>query len=149
MQTLSNRLIEARTERGWSQQMLADKAGVSQSLIGNLESGVQRGSTKLTKIADALGVSAHWLADGKGPKPAGAPPEPKTLINMAFLWRCQQTGEAWARSRGMRPSAHDKLQTAVLLYEMFVDQQQAPDTQMHALLDRWALHVERQAGQEQ
>lgn len=42
------------------------KAGVSQSTIGNLEAGTRNSARRLPQIADTLGVSALWLAEGKG-----------------------------------------------------------------------------------
>ncbi|SAK65738.1 putative phage repressor [Caballeronia pedi] len=58
---IGKRLIEAREKRGWSQDELADKAGVSQGTIGHLESGRNKSSTKLPQIAAALGVTVEWL----------------------------------------------------------------------------------------
>lgn len=80
METLAKRLIAARTEKGLSQQALATLAGVAQSTIGGLEAGTRESARKITAIADALGVSAAWLADGRGPReplavPPAAPPE--------------------------------------------------------------------------
>ena len=61
MSNIGKRLTEARTRLGWSQEDLADKAGVSQSTIGHLESGRNQSSTRLPKIAAALGVTVEWL----------------------------------------------------------------------------------------
>jgi len=72
MNTLKERLTWARaqkTERDqheFTQQDLADKAGVSQGSIGHLESGRTKTSRRLTAIAHALGVDPVWLAEGKG-----------------------------------------------------------------------------------
>lgn len=66
MKTLAERLIKARTDRGLTQTELAKRAGVSQSTIGNLESNTRKSAKKIAAIADALGVSALWLSDGKG-----------------------------------------------------------------------------------
>jgi transcriptional regulator with XRE-family HTH domain len=68
MKTLAERLTAARTEKGLSQQALAKLAGVAQSTIGGLEVGSRESARKITAIADALGVSVTWLADGKGPR---------------------------------------------------------------------------------
>lgn len=65
-------MIWARAQKGdrdgieFTQQDLADKAGVTQGNIAHLESGRSKTSRNLTKIAAALGVSPDWLADGKG-----------------------------------------------------------------------------------
>ena len=64
--TLAERLKWARNRRNWSQEQLADAAGVRQSTIGNLESGQSQTARKITAIASALEVSAVWLAEGTG-----------------------------------------------------------------------------------
>lgn len=72
MRTLNERLIWARAQKAtrdgtdFTQQDLADKAGVTQGNIAHLESGRTKTSRNLTKIAAALGVSTEWLAEGKG-----------------------------------------------------------------------------------
>lgn len=59
------RLKEARKHAGLTQQQLARKVGIGQSTIAELErSGL--GSSHVTAIAVACGVSPFWLADGKG-----------------------------------------------------------------------------------
>lgn len=70
MSSLATRLKQSRTSAGLSQEALAEIAKVSQSLIGNLESGNQKSTSKIAQIAAALGVNALWLAIGKGePRP--------------------------------------------------------------------------------
>lgn len=80
MKTLQERLLWARTQKAdqlgseFTQQDLANKAGVTQGSIAHLESGRTKTSRSLTKIAGALGVSTEWLADGKGnPFPSTEP----------------------------------------------------------------------------
>jgi transcriptional regulator with XRE-family HTH domain len=68
MYTLADRLVDARAKKGISQEKLAELAGVSQSTIGNLESGTRATARRLPQIAAALGVSAIWLAEGTGPR---------------------------------------------------------------------------------
>ncbi|MDR6585552.1 helix-turn-helix domain-containing protein [Herbaspirillum frisingense] len=71
MKTLAVRLQWARTKKNLSQEALAKKAGVSQSTIGNLESGLRQTARRITAIADILEVNPMWLSDGKGsPEPA-------------------------------------------------------------------------------
>ncbi|WP_186140092.1 helix-turn-helix domain-containing protein [Burkholderia gladioli] len=66
MYTLADRLKWARSKAGLSQEQLGDKAGVSQSTIGNIEAGTRKSARRLPQIADALGVNALWLAEGEG-----------------------------------------------------------------------------------
>lgn len=49
-----------------SQATLAKLSGVSQSTIGNLESGLRMSARRLAHIAEALEVNALWLAEGIG-----------------------------------------------------------------------------------
>jgi DNA-binding XRE family transcriptional regulator len=56
MDTLPSRLTHARSLRDWTQQELADQAGVKQSTIGNIEAGIRGGLQSLALIAEALGV---------------------------------------------------------------------------------------------
>lgn len=51
------KLVELRGARGWSQARLAREAGVSQQLIGQLETGKNTSTRHITAIARALGVS--------------------------------------------------------------------------------------------
>ena len=72
MKTLQERLLWARAQKAeqtgldFTQQDLANRAGVTQGSIAHLESGRTKTSRSLTKIAAALGVNTEWLAEGKG-----------------------------------------------------------------------------------
>jgi transcriptional regulator with XRE-family HTH domain len=68
MNTIGTRVRAARIEAGISQKELADKIGVKQPTISQLEKGSSAGSGYLPAIASALGVSALWLQSEKGPK---------------------------------------------------------------------------------
>lgn len=68
---IGNRVREARTESGMSQEALARRVGVSQGLIGQIETGINRGSKHLAAIARTLNVSVDWLEMGKGEKKRG------------------------------------------------------------------------------
>jgi transcriptional regulator with XRE-family HTH domain len=71
METLATRIEETMKERGFSQEQLAEKSGVSQTTIHKLITGKALESRKLSNIADALNVNTDWLAKGKGNKYAG------------------------------------------------------------------------------
>ena len=51
------KIKELREARGWSQPALARLAGISQATLSTIESGNQRSTRSLPKIAAALGVS--------------------------------------------------------------------------------------------
>ncbi|MCY0389604.1 helix-turn-helix transcriptional regulator [Robbsia sp. Bb-Pol-6] len=66
MRELAQRLVWAREKAELSQAGLAKLVKISQSNIGNLESGARKSSRKIVEIAKALGVSPDWLANGTG-----------------------------------------------------------------------------------
>ena len=68
MNTLKERLKEARTEAGLSQAALAKRAGCGQTTIASVENGRNQGSTILPRLAEILGVEPLWLAEGRGQK---------------------------------------------------------------------------------
>nr|WP_281719947.1 LexA family transcriptional regulator [Nitrosomonas nitrosa] len=68
MENLANRLKQCREEMGLTQIELAKKARLkNQSIIGSLESGHRKNSRHIPAIAEALGINALWLAEGRGP----------------------------------------------------------------------------------
>lgn len=67
MSTLAQRLQRARQAVDLTQAQLARATGLSQSTIGMLESGTNRGTAKIAQLARVLGVTPIWLADGVGP----------------------------------------------------------------------------------
>ncbi len=70
VKNIAERLAHARSVRDWTQLELARHAGVSQSTIGNIESGSRKSPRELLAIAAAVGVSPEWLKTGKGPQDA-------------------------------------------------------------------------------
>jgi transcriptional regulator with XRE-family HTH domain len=59
---MSVRIKEARQARGWSQQDLAERIGVSQPTIVHWEQGTHTPrNLALARLADSLGVSRQWL----------------------------------------------------------------------------------------
>ena len=64
---LSKRIKELRKKSSWSQQKLAEKAGVSYNTITKIEQGAATMPTIQTmiKIADAFGISLDELVGRK------------------------------------------------------------------------------------
>ena len=64
---IARRIKELRKKSGWSQQKLADKAGVSYSTVTKIEQGAATMPTIQTmiKIADAFGISLDALVGRK------------------------------------------------------------------------------------
>ncbi|MEI2416298.1 helix-turn-helix transcriptional regulator [Orrella sp. JC864] len=70
--TFGERLRYARMQRALTQQRLAQLSRVSQSAIGNYESGLRTSSRSLLRLAKVLGVNPAWLETGQLPmEPTG------------------------------------------------------------------------------
>jgi transcriptional regulator with XRE-family HTH domain len=88
MSTVGQRIVKAREALGWKRPKLAEEAGVPYPTLAGLENGDQQSSTHIPAIAAATGVSALWLATGRGAmKPTGgdvasqsARPDPAIII---------------------------------------------------------------------
>jgi transcriptional regulator with XRE-family HTH domain len=63
-------LKKLRKEKGWSQQKLTEKAGLSYAVVTKVEQGITTDPalSSLIKIADALGVTLDELAGRTPPK---------------------------------------------------------------------------------
>ena len=77
LDTFSHRLRNARMLQGWTQKDLAAASKLSQSAIGNYESGhrLQPSSDALIKLTRALRVNPMWLSAGEGPMLSPEPGE--------------------------------------------------------------------------
>src|SRR6266571_1142743 len=65
MPTPGDRIREAREEKDWTQEQLADKAQISKSFLSDVENNKRNVSAEnALKIADALGVSLDYLMRG-------------------------------------------------------------------------------------
>jgi len=85
---IASEIQRMRAARGWSQARLAEAVGVSQPTIAALESGEQRSSKFLPRIAAALGVAIVTLdpeyrdrASGNEPISPGAALDPERLTS--------------------------------------------------------------------
>jgi len=64
---IKERLRQLRNKAGWSQQKLAEKAGLSYNVVTKIEQGVARRPTIQTmmKLADAFQISIDELVGRK------------------------------------------------------------------------------------
>ncbi len=69
MANIGTKIRDAREAHGWTQDELADRAGVTQGAVGHLESGRTKRPQKLPEIARALGVTVEWLTDEESDVP--------------------------------------------------------------------------------
>ncbi|MBP7597385.1 MAG: helix-turn-helix transcriptional regulator [Pseudoxanthomonas sp.] len=61
------RVRKARHQAGLSQQVLAERMGVTRGAVANWESAVAvPAARRLARIANVTGVSYEWLATGRG-----------------------------------------------------------------------------------
>ncbi|CAB3857194.1 hypothetical protein LMG3410_02090 [Achromobacter aegrifaciens] len=75
--TFGARLKLARKASGLTQKQAAEKAGMSQGTLSDLENDGSTSSTYTARLAHVYGVNARWLADGDGEPiadPSGAGP---------------------------------------------------------------------------
>lgn len=73
MSTVGERIKKRRVELGWTQDQLAQKAGISKSFLSDLENGKRSVSAdNLLDIARVLSLSLDYLMKGEEPeaKPA-------------------------------------------------------------------------------
>lgn len=63
---LKDRLKQARKHAKLSQVQLAERAGIAQASISEIERGLTRTSGHLVKFATICGVSPIWLSEGTG-----------------------------------------------------------------------------------
>lgn len=71
LKRFGSRLRQLRTERGWSQEGFADRAGLHRTYIGSVERGEQNLSlVNIERVAATLGVSLAELFSPFTDKPA-------------------------------------------------------------------------------
>lgn len=66
MRSLGDRIKKERQKRGWTQEVVATKAGISKGFLSDVENGKQRiGADNLLDLARVFGVSLDYLMVGK------------------------------------------------------------------------------------
>src|SRR5689334_24912859 len=85
MASVGERIRGRRAELGWTQDQLAQKAGISKSFLSDLENGKRSvGADNLLDIARALGVSLDFLMTGEASEAQPAQvPIPASLARFA------------------------------------------------------------------
>lgn len=73
MTTIAENLTRLRKAAKLSQQALADRAGVSQQLVSQLENNKNTSTTELPGLAYALGVPVHAIDPAYTPDTSGIP----------------------------------------------------------------------------
>lgn len=70
VESLGDRVRRLRRDRGWSQEQLCKRAGISKSFISEVEnSAATPGGPVLIKLASSLGASLDYLLTGREPEP--------------------------------------------------------------------------------
>ena len=63
--SLAGRIGMLRTRRGWTQQLLADRLGISRVAVSHLEAGINSPDARtVTLLSGVFGVEPHELVDG-------------------------------------------------------------------------------------
>ena len=81
MPSAGDRVREVRDKRGWTQEKLAEKTGLSKGFLSDVENGNSDiSSENLLKVADALGANLDYLLRGEtlgspSREPVVIPPE--------------------------------------------------------------------------
>ena len=67
LRALGSRVRHLREDKGWTQEVLADRAGLDRSYIAGIEAGLRNPSVKaLARVAKGLGLSMSDVVAGVG-----------------------------------------------------------------------------------
>ncbi|MHA6161000.1 XRE family transcriptional regulator [Pseudomonas sichuanensis] len=83
---LKDRLKQARKNAGLTQAELADKVGIKQASVSEIERGLTRTSGYLVQLAQACGVDPVWLSDGTGSPEISKPTANATMLGPISVW---------------------------------------------------------------
>ena len=81
---LKDRLRQARKAAGLTQEQLAERAGIKQASVSEIERGLTRTSGYLIKFAQICGVDPVWLAEGVGTSGSGSESGMDSNVKMAI-----------------------------------------------------------------
>lgn len=66
---MNERIVNLRTDRGWTQDKFAEKIGISKNYVSLIENGKKIPSSRLiSDICQEFGVNENWLLTGNGEK---------------------------------------------------------------------------------
>ena len=84
-QTVGDRIKKRRNELGWTQDVLAEKAGISKSFLSDLENGKRSvGADTLLEIGRVLSLSLDYLMTAEKPQTEAAEVQiPSSLASFA------------------------------------------------------------------
>ena len=90
--TMGEKILALRKARGWSQEELAERVGVTRQAVSRWESGTAKpDADKTISICDLFGVSADYLLrdnySGEGPGTINSEPVPSATGGMIRLYR--------------------------------------------------------------
>ncbi len=83
---LKDRLKQARKNAGLTQAELADRVGIKQASVSEIERGLTRTSGYLVQLAQACGVDPVWLSEGKGSVDRTRPVANATMLGPISVW---------------------------------------------------------------
>ncbi|GAB7533662.1 transcriptional regulator AlpR [Pseudomonas sp. 3A(2025)] len=110
---LKDRLKYARKQAHLSQSELAERAGIKQASVSEIERGLSRTSGYLVKIAQICGVNPVWLAEGSG-VPGNDPAAPAPHAADTASHSVDQVRSMLARiGNGLSQEARNKILAAV------------------------------------
>ena len=67
LRALGSRVRHLREDKGWTQEVLADRAGLDRTYIAGIEAGLRNPSVKaLARVAKGLGLSMSDVVAGVG-----------------------------------------------------------------------------------
>lgn len=121
---MHERIKKVRALSGLTQTKFAEKVGIKQNTVAQLESGLRNPSTQLIlSIAREFGISRHWLETGEGDMI-----DPQIESDIELLTRAME-GQSEAKKKFLRIVAGmpDDLLEAVLAHlEKTLDTKNTP-----------------------
>ena len=100
---LGHRIRKQRTQRGWTQEALAERINVSTSFVGHVERGTRKASLEtLVAMANVLDVSLDYLLSGSmnssviGPMPRSLNSQQRTALK-EILTTIQDNLSEWEK----------------------------------------------------